>query len=93
MTDYVILRKVRLGSEHLPTGRTRHYRGAQVLPVPSALQIARYSEDTGLYLFYLDVEGNEITDTYHDTLEGAVEQARWEFGIEDEDWEVLQEDE
>ena len=32
------------------------------------------------YLFYCDVAWNSVTDTYHDSMESAVEQAEFEFG-------------
>ena len=32
----------------------------------------------------------EITDTYHDSLEKALDQAKWEFGIEVDEWQEPQ---
>ncbi|GFL61111.1 hypothetical protein TUM15775_18620 [Neisseria gonorrhoeae] len=37
-------------------------------------------------MFYLDETGQEQTDTYHDTLDSAFEQAEFEFGISKEEW-------
>jgi hypothetical protein len=36
----------------------------------------------------LDSSGNEITDTYHDSLEDALAQANWEFDIEFDEWQT-----
>jgi hypothetical protein len=66
-----------------PTGETRHVaRGVELGPA-SALAIARYPDDEGYYLFYLDEAGVVITDTYHDSIEQAREQAAFEYeGLE-----------
>lgn len=63
-----------------PTGRTRHVvRGDEVTHF-AALAIARYDSDPGFYLFYCDSSWKTVTDTYHETVEGAKAQAEFEFG-------------
>ncbi len=90
-----VLRLVRLGSSHHPTGVTRHYRDKQLLPPPAELQIARHdtvwkgSPRAEFYLFYLDEAGNEMTDTYHETLEEAMVQAEREFQVKPDEWEIV----
>lgn len=83
-----VLRRVNLGPQHRPTGFTRHYRG-NLLPPPAELRIARIGDDPGFYLLYYDSSGSEQTDTYHDSLALALEQARLEFNVEPDDWEVF----
>jgi hypothetical protein len=34
----------------------------------------------------LDEDGNEMNDTFHETLEGALEQARFEFRVPPHEW-------
>jgi hypothetical protein len=63
-----------------PTGRTRHIVRSEEVANFAALAIARYDSDPGFYLFYCDDGWTTITDTYHDTIEGAVAQAEFEFG-------------
>jgi hypothetical protein len=97
MSEYLIHRRITLKSHHQPTGKTRHtqgflhpkgvIRGAE-LPRPDELVIAQLPPDEGYYLLYLDKAGNEITDTYHDTLEEALAQAKWEFDVEPSEWET-----
>jgi len=86
------LRYVRLGPQHQPTGKTRHYLGTRELPPPRELQIVQYAEDPGYYLLYYDEAGEELTDTYHDTLAEAMEQAEWEFGIRPGEWQTWDHD-
>jgi hypothetical protein len=66
----------------------RHYHGAEELPPPSELRIVQYDGNHGFYLFYCDDRGRELTDTYHETLGGALSQAEWEFRVAPEEWEV-----
>jgi hypothetical protein len=89
MLTMQILGRVRLAGRHAPTGATRHYRNGQLLPPPTALRIGRYETDAGYYLLYLDENDQEVSDTWHDTLEAAVKQAKLEFGVQAEDWELL----
>jgi len=84
-----ILSKVRLGPAHKPTGRTRHYLGDQELAPPSELQVVTYAEEPGYYLLYIDADGRELTDTYHDSLEIALQQAEWEFQVKQHEWEAV----
>ena len=80
-----ILKQISL-VEYSATGKTKHYRGNIELPRPFFLQIAKYDDDSGFYLFYLNENMEELTDTYHKTIEKAYDQANWEFGIEAKDW-------
>ena len=88
MNAYITLQTLALSPKHKPTGKTSHYRNNEKLPVPSSLKIAKFKDDEGFYLLYLDAEGNELTDTHHETLEGALAQATWEFGVKPDEWET-----
>ena len=83
---FEVLHRVVLAGRFLPTGRTRHFRGGVQLPAPHELCIARFAGDAGVYLLYLDEAGEEMTDTYHDSVARAAAQAEFEFGIRPEDW-------
>ena len=48
------------------------------MPPAAALAVVQYPSDAGYYLLYLDVAGNEVTDTWHASLDDALSQA--EFG-------------
>jgi hypothetical protein len=59
-----------------------------LLPPPAELRIVQYPNDPGFYLLYYDRDGQEMTDTYHDSLEEAMAQAEWEFEARKGEWEV-----
>jgi hypothetical protein len=48
--------------------------------------IAQETGDPGFLLFYLDEAGDLITETYHETLQKAYEQAEWEFRVPVQAW-------
>ena len=89
MPNYIVLGRVRLGAAHQPTGKTHHYHGRVPIPPPAELQIVKYPGDAGFYLLHFDDKGEELTDTYHDTLEDAQAQAEWEFQVKVSDWEIV----
>jgi hypothetical protein len=87
-----VLQEVRLTAIHVPTGNTRHTVGGVPMSKPSTLRIARYVDDPGYYLLYLDEHGHEQTDTWHQSLDDAHHQATFEFGVQPQEWTVLQSD-
>jgi hypothetical protein len=94
MAHYHIIKSINLSSHHQPTGKTKHYKIVSrdlkekvELPAPSKLSIAQFPGDSGCYLLYLDEYGEELTDTYHDSVKKAMEQANFEFLVLPEEWE------
>ena len=78
------------------TGATRHYRANleagvvtkdEELPEPSWVEIQ--ADEGAFSLLYLDEHGACLTDTWHETLERAKAQATHEFGIREDEWEVV----
>jgi hypothetical protein len=65
-----------------PTGKTRHVVGGVEIKEFAALAIAEYDgESQGVYLFYCDPSWNVITDTWHEDVAAALDQAHFEFGL------------
>lgn len=90
MDEPSLLRRIKLTSAHRPTGKTQHFHGDELLPPPTELRIVQYSSDPGYYLFYCDDSGAELTDTYHDSVQEAMDQAEFEFGITAEEWSEVE---
>jgi len=89
MGTFHSLFRVELGSHHLRPGRTKHTlvdaAGARDFPLFKALEIAKFPEDEGFYLLY-EPETGHGTDTWHLSLDDAMHQAEWEFGVMPAEW-------
>jgi hypothetical protein len=62
-----------------PTGRTVHRVGGHVAGPAAALAICQYDGQSDFYLFYCDAKWNVVTDTWHQTMESALNQAAFEY--------------
>jgi len=90
MNDYIILKQVVLGPQHVPTGKTHHYDGEKELPRAAMLKIVKYDDEDGFYLLHFDADGIEITDTFHESVEDALAQAEWEYRVKLGEWEATE---
>lgn len=63
------------------TGLTHHVVDGIPVSRFTAVAIARYDGEPGVYLFYCDDDWNVVTDTLHDDVASAVQQAHFEFGL------------
>ncbi len=87
-----ILKRVDLGPHHSPRSQTRHYLpsdSANPYPPFVSLEIGKY-DGTDYYLFHVTIDG-ENTDTWHASVEDAMDQAEFEFGVKPEEWVDVQE--
>jgi hypothetical protein len=65
-----------------PTRNTKHAVDGVVVSRFASVAIAQYDEGPGgVYLFYCDGDWNVVTDTFHDDVASAVQQANFEFGL------------
>lgn len=91
MSNQIAIRKVTLGEHHLRPGRTKHTlvdaKGARPFPPFTSLVITRslLPNENGYYLEHLCADGLG-TDTWHQSLEDALYQAEWEFGVQPSEW-------
>ena len=94
MSVFITAMQVALGANHLRPGRTRHTMsdGATEREFPPFVRLeiaqSRYSSDPGFYLLHICVDGS-TADTYHSTVEEALHQAEWEFGVQPNEWRVV----
>lgn len=56
---------------------------------PHELRIVRYEGEPSVYLFCCGDDGVELTDTWHETVEGAMRQAALELRVRADEWEDL----
>jgi len=90
----IAVKRVSLGPQHLSPGRTTHTlidsKGARRFQLFKSLVIALYPDSIGYYLFHLCADGSG-TDTWHESLKDALDQAEFEFGVKPDEWEDTQE--
>ncbi len=87
--EFEIFFKVELdSSKHKRTGNTKHFVGDSLIEsLPAYLQIENNPEvENEVYLIHYDDNGNEMADTLHDSIEDAMGQADWEFGVKNSEW-------
>jgi hypothetical protein len=73
--------------------KTMEMKEAEKIPCPAYLEIIDekgWKEPTYLMIYY-DKEGQFLTDLWFETLKEAKEQSRLEFGLSEDDWEVIEE--
>ena len=95
MPDYTYFRTIRLSERHRWTG---NYSAAGPLPgggwgpqpPPAALTIVQLHPPDGFYLLYLDAAGEEMNDTFHDTLDDAMHHAEFALGVRPDVWTVVE---
>lgn len=89
MPELVTRKRLILGPHHLRPGRTRHTihdaRGYREFPAFVELEIASYPNETSCYLFHI-AENGEVADTWHQSIEDAMHQAEYEFGVQIDEW-------
>jgi hypothetical protein len=83
-----ILKEIQLDPErHAPRGNTLHYMGSDLYEGGfSGLRIAQYENDDAYFLLYLTPDGNELTESWHQTLNDALNQAEDEFFVQRHEW-------
>jgi hypothetical protein len=92
--EWLVLRRVSLGPHHLHPGRTKHTlsdsKGRRDFPPFVSLEIVRSGRGS-YYLMHVCEDGSG-TDTWHQTLEEATDQAEYEFEVKMSEWIVVQEE-
>lgn len=66
--------------EREATGKTEHTHIGKSANPTVGLAICKYENEDGYYLFGCDLNWESGTDTLHESVEEAIEQAEWEYG-------------
>ena len=78
-----LLRWTPIDARHRHTGSCAHVVGGERIGPPAGLAICRYEGEHACYLFSCDARWTVVTDTWHETLEDALDQAASEYdGVE-----------
>ena len=71
-------------------GKTKHCFSGSIDNTPTMKWVEISEEPDGVYLYYFNIEGECVSDTWHETVKEAKEQAFFEFEIRDSDWIPMQ---
>jgi hypothetical protein len=74
-----VLHFIKIDSTIRSTGNTKQIVGGVLMGPAKGLAICKYENQLGYYLFGCDENWNSITDTYHETIEEAIEQGEFEY--------------
>jgi hypothetical protein len=80
------LKRVELKAHHNPKGNVHYFLEGRPMPKPRALEIVKPPAGNVCYMIYLDQWDAPMTESWHPTAEAAVYHAKWEYGIEPEEW-------
>ncbi len=86
-TQEEMLYSVNLNDSHNTDSKSSRTINGELCTIrPLELRIIRYDQDTEVYLIEYDDHGREIIDTLHDDVQGAMEQANFDWGVKESDW-------
>ena len=80
---------IKLKEKHKATNKVQHFSDGNQIVDFKELRIVTYENDPGYLIIYFDSRGQEVSDTYHESLQQALDYARWEFNIEPLEWEDI----
>ncbi len=69
-----------------PTGKTLHTVSGVPVTKAVTLRMVQLESDDSIYLIHYATDDAELTDTCHESVEDALEQAKFEYGLEKSDW-------
>jgi hypothetical protein len=82
-----LLRQVRLDRErHKPRGHIHFFVEGEQIPPPALLEIVEAPGDA-VHMIYVDAAEAVLAESWHPTVDAAVYHAKWEYGVEPEEWE------
>lgn len=78
-----------LDERHRHTGNCNQIVAGVLLGAAAGLAICQYEGEKAFFLFGCDTEWNTLSDTWHETLENAKEQAEFEYEGVAATWQTL----
>lgn len=79
-----------IDSRHRFTGKTKQIVRGELMGAMSGLAICQPDKTDAVYLFGCDTDWNVVTDTWHQSLDEAKEQAEYEYEGVTQTWEIPQ---
>jgi hypothetical protein len=80
------VRRVALNEHHQPKGRVHNFVAGKPMPKPTMLEIVKLPEADACHIHYLGDRRGLLAETWHPSVDAALYHAKWEYGIEPEEW-------
>jgi len=80
-----LVREIRGTTKH-GIGTIGPYGPEMVREMPAAVRVEITADDDGIFLLRFDTHGEFCGDTWHETIDEAMEAAQIEYGITASDW-------
>ncbi len=77
--DAKVICYTHIDARHTPTGNTKQIVNGELLGPAAGLAICQYEGEECFYLFGCDAQWNSQSDTWHQEIEDAKEQAEFEY--------------
>jgi len=84
-----VVRWSEIDGRHRPTGGCRQIVNGVLQGQVAGVAICQYEGESAYYLFGCDPEWNTVTDTWHESLNDALEQAELEYEGVSGTWDVV----
>ena len=81
-----VLHFIKIANIFRSTGNTKHIVRGALMGSAYGLAICKYENQVGYYLFGCDENWESITDTFHETVEDAMEQGEFEYKGTMDNW-------
>jgi len=78
-----------IDQRHRPTSNCQKVVDGELQGPTAGLAICRHDGNEAYYLFGCDEQWNAVTDTWHETLEKALQQAEFEYEGVSATWNVV----
>jgi len=75
-----------LDARHRKTRNTVHHAGGNEIEDPKGLAVCQYEGEDAFYLFGCNEDWKSQSDTWHETLDDAKEQAEFEYAGTSQTW-------
>jgi hypothetical protein len=83
-----VLYFIRIETKHTLTGNTKQIVNGKLIGPVYGLAICKSDNPEGYYLFGCDENWKSITDTFHESIEDAMDQGEFEYKGTFNDWKI-----
>jgi len=84
--DAKVLYYIKIEGHYQSTGNTKQIVNGVLMGPAYGLAICKYEDDDAYYLFGCDKSWQSVTDTWHESIEDAMKQGKFEYDVTKNNW-------